>query len=203
MRRATAWRIGVLLGLLGGPPARADERDDLLARAEASVREAARRVEDDPTRPVFHVLPPAQWINDPNGPLFYNGEYHLFYQHNPYGDRWGHMHWGHVRSKDLVHWEHLPIALWPSKAKGEEHVFSGSAVIDRDGKPMLFYTSIGGRLPEQWAAVPEDDGLIKWKKHPANPILTEALHGDVKVHEWRDPFLFREGAAPTWSSGGT
>ena len=156
------------------------------------MREAARRVEDDPTRPIFHVLPPAQWINDPNGPLFFNGEYHLFYQHNPYGDEWGHMHWGHVRSKDLAHWEHLPIALWPSKAKGEEHVFSGSAVIGRDGKPMLFYTSIGGRLPEQWAAVPEDDALIKWKKHPANPILTEALHGDVKVHEWRDPFLFRE-----------
>lgn len=190
MRLATAWRIGVSLGLLGGLPARADERDDLLARADTSVREAARRVEEDPTRPVFHVLPPAQWTNDPNGPLFYNGEYHLFYQHNPYSDRWGHMHWGHVRSRDLAHWEHLPIALWPSKAKGEEHVFSGSAVIDRDGKPMLFYTSIGGRLPEQWAAVPEDDGLIKWKKHPANPILTEALHGDVKVHEWRDPFLF-------------
>ena len=64
------------------------------------------------------------------------------------------------------------------------------AVLTRQGKPMLFYTSIGPRLPEQWAALPEDDDLVKWKKHPANPLLTEALHGGVKVHEWRDPYVF-------------
>ncbi len=61
----------------------------------------------------------------------------------------------------------------------------------KDGTPILFYTSIGkDRLPEQWAAIPEDDELIKWKKHPANPILTEAIHGETKIHEWRDPYLF-------------
>jgi beta-fructofuranosidase len=169
----------------------ADEREELLTRAEVSVKTAAAKVADDPSRPIFHLLPPANWSNDPNGPVFYKGHYHLFYQHNPYGDAWGHMHWGHFRSKDLVHWEHLPIALWPSKECGEEHVFSGCAVVTKQGQLMLIYTSIGGRLPEQWAALPEDDQLLKWKKHPSNPILTEKLHGEVKVHEWRDPFVFQ------------
>ena len=91
------------------------ERDELLQRAEASVKTAAEKVKTDPNRPIYHLQPPANWNNDPNGPVFSKGNYHLFYQLNPYGDGWGHMHWGHFRSKDLVHWEHQPIALWPSK----------------------------------------------------------------------------------------
>src|SRR6516164_2213201 len=144
-----------------------------------SLRE---KLATDPQRPRYHFLPPANWMNDPNGPLQWKGEYHLFYQYNPNGAFWGNMHWGHARSKDLAHWEHLPIALWPSKSKGEEHVFSGCSTLTPDGRVMLIYTSIGKRLPEQWAALPEDDDLIRWRKHPANPILTEALHGRVKVH---------------------
>ncbi len=149
------------------------ERDDLLAKAAASVAAAADKVKDDPARPIYHLLPPANWMNDPNGLVFHNGHYHVFYQHNPYGDGWGNMHWGHFRSKDLVDWEHQPIALWPSKSRGEEHVFSGSATKTADGKLMLFYTSIGKRNPEQWAAVPEGDDLVRWKKHSQNPLLTE------------------------------
>src|SRR5258708_5682504 len=87
------------------------------------------------------------------------------------------MHWGHVRSRDLVHWEHLPIALWPSHDLGEEHVFSGCAAVNAKGQLLLLYTSIGSRLPEQWAAVPQDADLVKWKKHPCNPSLTERLNG--------------------------
>jgi beta-fructofuranosidase len=92
-----------------------------------------------------------------------------------------------------VHWEHLPIALWPSKSKGEEHCFSGCATVAKSGQLMLFYTSIGKRAPEQWAAVPEDRELINWKKHPLNPLMTEKLHGDTRVYEWRDPFVFHHG----------
>ncbi len=87
-------------------------------------------------------------------------------------------------------WEGLPIALWPSKDKGEEHVVSGCAAVTNNNRLMLIYTRIGCRLPEQWAAIPEDDELIKWKKHPANPILTKRLHGSTKIFEWRDPFVF-------------
>src|SRR5580765_20545 len=115
---------------------------DAIARAMASVAEAAPRAEADPTRPVYHFRPPANWMNDPNGPIYHKGYYHMFYQHNPYGDKWGNMHWGHARSRDLVRWEHLPIALWPSKEAGEEHVFSGCALINDQGQPMIFYTSI-------------------------------------------------------------
>jgi beta-fructofuranosidase len=178
------------------------ERDELLAKAAASVKAAAPKVADDPSRPIFHVLAPANWINDPNGPIQHGGYYHLFYQHNPYGDAWGNMHWGHVRSRDLVHWEHLPIALWPSKSKGEEHCFSGCATFTKNGQLMLFYTSIGNRLPEQWAAVPVDDELINWRKHAANPLLTEKLHGDTKVSEWRDPFVFHHDGRTYLVCGG-
>jgi beta-fructofuranosidase len=166
--------------------------NEAVTRAMASVQGATARVKDDPTRPIYHVMPPALWCNDPNGPIYHKGHYHLFYQHNPFGDRWQHMHWGHARSKDLVHWEHLPIALWPSEERGEDHCFSGCAAVNADGKPVIFYTSIGrNRPPEQWLAVGSDD-LLKWEKHPANPVLTEALHGNAKPREWRDPFVFRE-----------
>jgi sucrose-6-phosphate hydrolase SacC (GH32 family) len=169
----------------------ADERKALLARANEAVRAASARAQADPDRPTFHVLAPAQWMNDPNGPIYYKDQYHLFYQHNPYGDGWGNMHWGHVRSRDLVRWEHRPIALWPSKSRGEDHVFSGCATIGPDDRPMIFYTSIGPRLPEQWAATPDDDSLDLWTKHPASPVLAESLHGATKVNEWRDPFVFQ------------
>jgi beta-fructofuranosidase len=179
-----------------------DDRDELLQRAEASLKAAASKVKDDANRPVFHIQPKANWSNDPNGPVFFKNYYHLFYQQNPYGDDWGTMHWGHIRSKDLIHWEHQPVALAPSKSRGEDHVFSGSATITKNGQVMLIYTSIGKRPPEQWAAVPEDDSLVKWKKHAANPILTEKLHGDVKVHEWRDPFVFENGGRTYLVCGG-
>ncbi|HXG46495.1 MAG TPA: glycoside hydrolase family 32 protein, partial [Methylomirabilota bacterium] len=107
-----------------------------ITRAMTSVAEATPRVQDDPQRPIYHFLAPAQWMNDPNGPLFHNGYYHLFYQYNPFGDQWGHMHWGHARSRDLVTWKHLPIALAPAKEHGEDHVFSGCATISPQGRPM-------------------------------------------------------------------
>ncbi|RUL87771.1 glycoside hydrolase family 32 protein [Tautonia sociabilis] len=175
------------------PPELPDERDELLARAQKAVAEAADRLGADPTRPAFHFRPPAQWMNDPNGTIHVDGSYHLFYQHNPYGDRWGHMHWGHSRSTDLVHWEHLPIALWPSQREGEEHVFSGCSAVNGDGELMLFYTSVGpGRPNEQWAALPTDASRLHWEKHPGNPLLTTRMpDGTTFGNGMRDPFIFR------------
>ncbi len=171
-------------------------------KAMDSVAAGIAKAESDPNRPVYHFHPPANWNNDPNGTIFYKGRHHLFYQLNPYGATWGHMHWGHARSRDLVNWEHLPIALWPSLEKGEEHVFSGGAIAGPDGRPRLFYTSIGKRDPEQWMALPVDDELMVWEKYPGNPVVTLKNHGALQVDEWRDPFLFREAGRTYMVCGG-
>ncbi|MDQ8736910.1 glycoside hydrolase family 32 protein [Paenibacillus sp. LHD-38] len=157
-------------------------------------------------RPSYHFMPERNWMNDPNGTIFYEGHYHLFYQYNPYGDKWGTIHWGHARSVDLVNWEHLPIALYPSTELGEIHCFSGCAL--HDGiEAKIFYTSIGEgeRNPatgaEQWMAT-STDGLLSWKKHPGNPVITSGIHGGADIREWRDPFVWRKGADWFMVTGG-
>lgn len=164
--------------------------DQELTRANAAVKAATPVAEADQNRPAYHFGPPAQWMNDPNGPIFYKGWFHLFYQFNPYGDHWGNMHWGHARSKDLVHWEHLPIALGPSTTLGENHVYSGSSFLNGHGQPAIFYTSISDkREPEQWAALPDDDSLMSWHKFKGNPVVSQANNQPTPIAEWRDPFV--------------
>lgn len=176
------------------------QRDAAIDKANAAIHAATPAAAADPDRPLFHFHAPAQWMNDPNGPIFYKGWYHIFYQHNPYGDHWEHMHWGHARSRDLVHWEDLPVALWPSLEQGERHVYSGSVFPSANG-PTAFYTSIGdGREPEQWIATPEDDNLMRWRKDPVH--LTQALHGGKPLAEWRDPFVFSDMGLPFLLTGG-
>src|SRR5207247_4559627 len=83
----------------------------------------------DPHRPQYHFLPPANWMNDPNGLLQWKGQYHLFYQYNPHGPFHAHIHWGHAVSADLVHWTDLPIALTPTAERADAHgCWSGSAI---------------------------------------------------------------------------
>lgn len=167
------------------------DQEALIKAAMASATAAVPAASSDPRRPVYHYHAPAQWMNDPNGPVYHRGWYHVFYQFNPYGSDWGHMHWGHARSKDLVNWQQLPVALGPSKGTGEDHVFSGSVALRPGNKPIVFYTSIGDkRDPEQWAAEAENDDLLTWRKLPANPVLSLAYHGQDKIAEWRDPYLF-------------
>ena len=199
--------LAVLLGAtLLAACSRGETADEALSRATAAVQGAAPRAQADPARPIFHVTAPAQWINDPNGPLFHKGYYHLFYQLHPFSDGDGTKYWGHVRSRDLVKWEPLPIALAPSNEKGEEAIWSGSCTLNGNGKPMIFYTSIAqGKSAfdhaEQWVATSDDD-MIHWQKSPANPVLSEALHGDKKIYDWRDPFVFHDGKKTFLVTGG-
>ena len=181
---------------------RGAEPDRDLVKAMEAVRAAIPTASQDPDRPIYHFHPPSNGNNDPNGTLFYKGWHHLFYQLNPFGATISNQHWGHARSKDLVNWEHLPIAIWPSADKTERAIFSGGAIVANDGRPRLIYTSIGHPQPERWMVVPEDEELISWKKFSGNPVLTTAAHGSVTVNQWRDPFLFREAGQIYMVCGG-
>jgi len=140
-------------------------------------------------RPQFHFSPPIHWTNDPNGLVFNNGEYHLFYQFNPFGNRWGHMSWGHAVSKDLVHWQPLPVAIGEEK---DTMIFSGSCVVDKNNTtgfatktgqvPMVaIYTAhVDGLSQTQHLAYSLDDGRT-WTKYNHNPVL------DLGKKDFRDP----------------
>ena len=176
--------------------------DPAFVKAMQSVLAAIPAAEADPDRPVYHFRPPAYWNNDPNGPFYFQGWHHLFYQFNPFGVQLSHQHWGHARSRDLVNWEHLPIAIWPSEELGETAIFSGGAAFAADGRPRLIYTSIGNRQPEQWLVLPKDEELFAWEKYPHNPVLSQASHLGGPISQWRDPFPFRDGDSTYVVCGG-
>ncbi len=138
-------------------------------------------------------MPPSGWMNDPNGTVFHNGYYHLFYQHNPYTDYWHDLHWGHARSRDLVTWEQLPIALFPLSESGEQSIYSGSCELDADASPMLFYTrvDIDAEHPREQCAAISDDDMITWSRHPENPIVTIDSGCPPVKPNWRDPYVFQ------------
>ena len=174
-------------------------------KAEAAISEAIPRAQKDTTRPVYHFRPPAQWMNDICGAIYYSGYYHAFYQYNPFsGDLWGEDYtlWAHARSEDLVHWEDLPWALLPMKDRGERRCNSGSVALDGHGKPMIFYTFVpenekATRLGkrEQWSAKPLDDDLIQWERVGDQPLMAAGMNGvpaDVNGG-WSDPFVFKSG----------
>ena len=96
----------------------------------------------DDQRPVFHMTPTIGWMNDPNAFSVYKGEYHLFYQYHPYANKWGDMHWGHVKTRDFIRWERLPAALAPDMPYDKDGCFSGSAVELPDGRQLLMYTGV-------------------------------------------------------------
>lgn len=203
----TQFRYWLLLTLLTWScGAQGQSTNPAIVVATAAMDAAVPRAQADPAHLLFHVISPAQWMNDPNGPIYYKGCYHLFYQLTPFNDTGGVKYWGHVRSRDLVKWEPLPIALWPSTELGEDSIWSGCCTINGEGKPMAFYTSIGqGKSPfnqaVQWAAIGDDD-LITWQKSPANPVLSEPVNEGVKIYDWRDPFVFHDGKRTFLVTGG-
>uniref|UniRef100_A0ACD5XX75 Uncharacterized protein n=1 Tax=Avena sativa TaxID=4498 RepID=A0ACD5XX75_AVESA len=137
----------------------------------------------------FHFQPEKHYMNDPNGPVYYGGWYHLFYQHNPKGDAWGNIVWAHAVSKDMVHWRHLPLAMVPDHWYDSRGVLTGSITVLPDGRVILLYTGNTDTLEQvQCLATPADpsDPLLRsWIKHPANPILRAPL--GIGLKDFRDP----------------
>jgi len=158
----------------------------------------------DPNRPEFHLLPPHNWMNDPNGPIWWKSKYHLFYQLNPHAAVWGDMHWGHAVSTDMVHWKHEPIALAPTPGGPDsEGCFSGSAVV-QNGMPTFIYTGVQDAPPDQvtlrdgndklretqMLATAVDDSLVSWDKLAA-PVIATPPPG-ITVTGFRDPCPWHE-----------
>jgi len=144
---------------------------ETIRKANQYIDENREKV-DQQYRGSFHLLPPIGWMNDPNGFVYFRGEYHLFYQFYPYDSVWGPMHWGHAKSKDLLHWEELPVALAPSESYDKDGCFSGSAIV-KDDKLYLLYTGHVDdeekREEAQCLAVSTDG--ITFEKLPTNPVI--------------------------------
>jgi len=149
-------------------------------------------------RPVAHFTPPQGFMNDPNGLVYLDGQYHLFYQHNPFGPKWGHMSWGHAVSRDLLTWRDLPVAL---REDDGWMVFSGSAVADPDDTSGLcrgsrsclaaIYTMHRETRQAQGLAVSPDGGTT-WTPFAGNPIL------DLQLKDFRDPKVFWHSGTRRW-----
>ena len=153
---------------------------------------------NEPLRPQAHFTPEINWMNDPNGLVFHDGEYHLFYQYNPAGNSWGHMSWGHAVSTDLTHWEHLPLAI---PEEDGIMAFSGCCIVDHRNTsgfgsgqrpPMVaVYTGHGRGKQVQNLAYSNDNGRT-WTKYSGNPVL------DINNPDFRDPKVFWHAASNRW-----
>ncbi len=189
--------------LFAAPLGAAPALGRLLHAFEFSADDSLARLAADPLRPQFHLLPAKNWMNDPNGPIFWKGSYHMFFQYNPGAAVWGDMHWAHAVSPDMVHWRHMPIALAPTPGWHDaDGCFTGSAVVDR-GTPTFVYTGVKTVAPEfatlrdgtqnlrevQCLATSTEPQLrtwIKWNTPIIEPPRDPALTG------FRDPFLWRD-----------
>nr|WP_288978513.1 glycoside hydrolase family 32 protein [uncultured Allomuricauda sp.] len=155
-------------------------------------------------RPQFHFTPEENWMNDPNGLVYHNGYYHLFYQYYPDDTVWGPMHWGHAKSKDLLHWEHLPIALYPDSLG---YIFSGSAVVDKNNTAGFGENALvaiftyhnpeienkgSDRFQTQGIAYSTDGGET-WDKYTGNPVLQ-----NPGIRDFRDPKVFWNDQKSKW-----
>lgn len=171
---------------------------DALCWKELKLSDTFDTANTDKYRPVYHHTPLYGWMNDANGLVYKDGEYHLFYQYNPYGSMWGNMHWGHSVSKDLVHWEHLEPALARDTLG---HIFSGSSVVDDAntagygaGTIVSFYTSASDKNGQiQCMAYSTDNGRT-FTKYEKNPILTP-FDG---LKDFRDPKVFWYAPDQKW-----
>ena len=171
---------------------------DALCWKEIKLSDTFDTANTEKFRPIYHHTPLYGWMNDANGLVYKDGEYHLYFQYNPYGSKWGNMHWGHSVSKDLVHWEHLAPAIARDTLG---HIFSGSSIVDQEnvagygvGSILVFYTSASDKNGQiQCLAFSKDNGRT-FTKYEKNPILCPA----DGLRDFRDPKVFRYEPEDKW-----
>lgn len=179
-------------------------RDNIKSATERTIS----RYYQEQYRPQFHFSPEAHWMNDPNGLVYFSGEYHLFYQYYPDSTVWGPMHWGHAVSPDLIHWKHLPVALYPDSLG---YIFSGSAVVDANntsgfgsvGNPPMvaIFTYHNPILEKSGSNVFQNQGIAfsldkgrTWTKYSGNPVLK-----NPGIRDFRDPKMFWNEKTRKWN----
>ncbi len=164
-----------------------------LVRAESSVAKVAARVAKDRFRPGFHFLPPGRFLNDPDGCVQFRGAYHVFYQHLPF---WGEPNastapgWGHAVSRDLVHWQHWPIALMPVPGTYDARAVASGCCVIADGLPTIVYTSVP---PQAQSLARSFDGMRTWRRFARNPVIPKPPAIPGLEDGFRDPFVWRHG----------
>jgi len=150
----------------------------------------------DDHRPQFHLTPPANWMNDPNGLCVVDGRLHAFYQHNPDAPRWEHMSWGHAVTDDLVTWEHLPVAIRPDPDGPDAFgCWTGCVIVDDDRAATMLYTGVtldGDVRRASICRATTSDGLLTWTKDATNPCIAGPPPG-IEQDAFRDPFVWRDG----------
>lgn len=173
----------------------------IYAEWAANAERAAlkERYATDPHRPLYHFLPPSNWINDPNGVIHWQGQYHLFYQYNPLAPDFGLMVWGHAVSPDLVHWTDLPLALEPTSGGPDASGCWSGIIVDNGGVPTAIYTGKSGKGKVELPCLAfGGDNLVSWQKYAGNPILAHAPD-IVAGTDFRDHTVWRE--SDTWYMG--
>ena len=173
-------------------------KKDALALSLLKLSNTFDTTNTDYYRPSYHFTPLYGWMNDPNGMVYKDGEYHLYFQYNPYGSKWGNMHWGHAVSKDLVHWEHLDPAIARDPVG---HIFSGSSVVDKKntagfGKDAIIaiYTNNSVNHNEMQCIAYSNDNGRTFTKYEGNPVLTP-FDG---LKDFRDPKVFWYEKGKCW-----
>ncbi|PHN03775.1 glycoside hydrolase family 32 protein [Flavilitoribacter nigricans] len=162
---------------------------------DSAIRVATPKLERDTLRPAFHLTPPAGCMGDPNGGIYHDGWYHIFYGLYPFAHHPGGWYWAHARSKDLLHWEPMPTGLTPGFELGLNAVGSGSTIVTEQGERLAFHSqSRGGGALEFWRTTFTDAELSEWEHRGKNPVLT-LDHPGLPPFDgfWRDPFVFSAG----------
>lgn len=177
---------------------------DLPHLVAEDARAIRRSFVDDPHRPQYHFLAPANWLNDPNGLIQWQGRTHLFYQYNPNGAFHGTIHWGHVVSDDLVHWQDLPIALAPGPGGPDAAGCWSGCMVDHAGVPTAVYSGLhpqpmadSGLHSQVVCLATGSDDLVTWEKYPGNPVIAAPPEefGLRTGGQFRDPFVWQEDGA--------